>query len=109
MRSQVIPGAGRAYESQERMPHLLISSAACSLVPRQRSCEQLLFKEALGEGRDEADLDDKANDGFNRGQPGVGIGQREVRRENAAAVEAANTEDKRLVPAQGSDIEGRGK
>ena len=67
-------------------------------IRRARAKRSFLTEVALGEGSDERDLDEEATHRLQGGEGGEGIAQALERLEEASAVEAADTEDQRLVP-----------
>lgn len=65
-----------------------------------RSIRSLGAEEALGEGSDEADLDDEAQHRLTRSQDSHRIAQADALRKEAASVEGCEAEDERLVPLE---------
>jgi hypothetical protein len=55
-------------------------------------------EEALGEGRDEGDLDQQVNEGFNCCYCGLWVGWLKRRGEEAALMEGRQAYDERFVP-----------
>src|SRR5262245_57054555 len=66
--------------------------------PSSLTSPQSPGEEALGEGGDEGDFDEQANDGLPSCQPRERVAQPDARREEAAPMEAAYAEYQRLVP-----------
>jgi uncharacterized membrane protein YkoI len=72
-------------------------------VPARRS-SSLGAEEALGEGGDEADLDQQADHGFKRSQDRHRIVELEATREEAPPVERGEAEDARLREVEGMAV-----
>jgi hypothetical protein len=85
--------AGEGKDARERNPcgaggcHLTERRRMPFLEPSHTRGGELSREEALGEGGDEGDLDQQADDGFGGGELRNGILQRNAAREEAAPME----------------------
>ena len=65
---------------------------------RSSHVKELFSKEALGEGGDEANLDEEAHNSFYSSKSSIGIAQCHTLRKEAAPMKTTHTEDKSFIP-----------